>query len=173
MYIINKGNHYASGLHFWPHLGMEQLSYGVIFTRSCLYPQNNVDQKFDLNKLCGYTHGKIHDDSIRFAWVPSLKNNQEIELWLYCYSFGELTINYICNVKIDEPYELSILENRTKIYTDYTLIVSGYEIHTIKSELRVATPIVNWGRFCWPFIGGTEPAQHKTVIMMERLYDLS
>lgn len=167
-YLIKKGNHYASGLHFGVHFGITEQKYKVKFSKECLY---TPDWENDWNKLCGWSYGLHHKNSIRVCWRPS---NQEIK--------GPLTPN--------SPYDIElciyVYENETRSTSYSSIYVPVEEVFTldisyinnyIKAVVNNITPGINikystkpsWGYRLFPYVGGDNVAVQDTRIYLKRL----
>lgn len=160
-YLIKKGNHYASGLHFGVHFGLTEQKYKVRFSKECLY---TPDWENDWNKLCGWSYGLHHKNSIRAVWRPEVIDNQvtgKIELGLYLYENG---IRVICSVT-----------KTVNVEEDFTLALKYYDYEFARlfvNEEGFGISVTfkpSWGYRLYPYIGGDNVAVQDTKIYLERL----
>jgi len=166
-YIIKKGNHYASGLHFGVHFGITEQKYRVRFSKECLYQP--IDWENDYNKLCGWSYGMHHNNSIRVCWRPYVSGVDtllnQIELCIYVYENGIRKVSedtIVVNVEQDYDLSLSYDNNGTvlSVYSDSKLLDRIIDYYNLKPT---------WGYRLYPYIGGQNVASVDTKIELERL----
>ena len=155
-YVIRRGAHFASGLHFRPFLFRTALYFRARFDAGCIYvPQQEPGQ---INKLFGMSWGRHHHCSARIGWRS---DGRRIELLSYVYaapgerlsrSFGFVDpgIWFLCAI---ERYDC-----------DLAVTVRGMGIH----NYVVARPRI-WGYQLYPYFGGTDKAPQRMEIQVEVL----
>lgn len=170
-YLIKKGNHYASGLHFGVHFGITEQKYKVRFSKECLYQP--LDWENDYNKLCGWSYGMHHKNSIRVCWRPlfgSESNNRVI---------SDVAMIELC---------VYVYENGVRKISEKTLVVNAeqyYEFH-LKYDTSINTLLLNFpqlgngismnyntkptcGYRLYPFFGGNLPSSKDMNIKLDKL----
>jgi len=157
---IKKGNHHSG---FYPniHLGLSSISYEVLFTESCLYKFNDIDD-YDVNKLFGISFGLHHKNSARFGWNV---DGSKIKIFAYCYKLGVRYIRDIASLPIDKIHIFQI--NVYKAYyefkiTDFDGNVLGW------TNITKAQGTKKWGYKLFPYFGGNKPAPQDITIKMKK-----
>ena len=166
-YLIKKGNHYASGLHFGVHFGITEQKYKVRFSKECLY---TPDWENDWNKLCGWSYGLHHNNSIRVCWRPAYTQIGDTEAWnrielcIYVYEDGvrktslyTLTVNTEKDLIIDLQYWLKPNKIMLNVVGVQDYIYLNYNTKP------------SWGYRLYPYIGGDNIATQDTRIYLEKL----
>lgn len=169
-YLIKQGNHYASGLHFGVHFGITEQKYRVRFSKECLYTP--LDLENDWNKLCGWSYGMHHKNSIRVCWRPYVKDNKffslfeckEIELCIYVYQDGKRLIsNTTVTVEVDKEYDFRLK------YDVASNMVSIFDLGIIGlCPIRYYTK-PSCGYRLYPYFGGNLPSPQNMNIELTRL----
>jgi hypothetical protein len=155
VFVIKKGNHYASGLHaafFINH----SMSFKAKFDDSAEYYLGNVNQ-YDVNKLygfsdCGSAH---HTNSARFGFVWN-DQTLKLEIHAYAYASGSRNMKFISNVSLNQSYDYKIVANKYS----YDFTVNGKTVNLprgCKSKNAV-------GYKLYPYFGGDEVAPHDMKI---------
>lgn len=166
-YTLAKGNHYASGLHFGVHFGIKEQSYKVRFSKECLYTP--LDWENDYNKLCGWSYGMHHNNSIRVCWRPSTVNTTQIELCLYVYEntvrkISGMTI--LVNVEQDYELDLEIQDAYQNIITQQLFLTVKGSTYGLSMEYKTKP---SWGYRLYPFFGGNGVSPHDMVVQVEKV----
>lgn len=170
VYTIKKGNHYASGLHFGVHFGITEQRYKVKFSKECIYTPDNEN---DWNKLCGWSYGLHHNNSIRVCWRPQVVdgldfNNQEsgrIELCTYVYENGiRKTSVSTMAIEVDKDFEFILKYDISSKSVYFFPVTDVWE----RVGLDYSTK-PSWGYRLFPYIGGDNVAVEDTDIELERL----
>jgi len=162
-YLIKKGNH-SSGLHFGVHFGLTEQKYKVRFSKECIY---TPDWENDWNKLCGWSYGLHHKNSVRVCWRPEVfqptkEITGRIELCIYTYREGTRQVS-IGTLTVD--IEKDFILNLKYIEEQIQLFIEGQSLGLI---FRYdAKP--SWGYRLYPYIGGDNVATQDTRIYLERL----
>jgi len=164
-YLIKKGNHYANVSLFqrlfsvgW---NIHQMSVNFKFAKECWWaPPRNSDDN-DLNKLCGIGYGlSLHQNSVRFAWVPDFTKPGIINI--YGYTYDENTSGhsskFIAPVTVDEVHTGLI----KSINNQYMLMVG---ITTIYMDNVHSDSGLSYRLF--PYFGGNNTAPCDMVVGLE------
>lgn len=165
-YKIKQGNHYCSGIKFFPHFGQKFISRIVEFDYTSEYDHGTVDQ-LDINKLFGISYGYHHNNSARFGWRSLGWDSNKIEILAYCYvdghrirkneadiSLGIVNINQLYEYTIytaDDAYYLSVKQHQT----------------LIKRTKIPHNGVTWWGYHLYPYFGGNLPAPHTIKIYIK------
>ena len=170
IYTIKTGNHSASGLHFGVHFGIKGQSYKVNFSKECLYAP--LDWENDYNKLCGWSYGMHHANSIRIGWRPFMPLGSSIlhytptsiELCIYVYEnhtrrLSEKTLV----VNVERGYTLDL-----KYITETnTVLLNVPELGNSTSMDYVSKPFL--GYRLYPFFGGNIASPKNMTIELHKL----
>lgn len=157
---INEGNHYCNNFfRFRPYSFKARVSYNVIFAPSCEYYLPSPDN-LDLNKLFGMSFGLHHIDSARYGWRYNGKT-KEIDIHSYCYIKGKLTYSFICSLKFNTQYRLTIV----KLEGKYSFIAT-LENDIIKQVNIPRSFSPDYGYELFPYFGGNNVAPHDIKILM-------
>lgn len=160
IYKIKKGNHYS--LHLPKlHLGKTNLKVKFRFLDGCWFPLK-VKDDYAVNKLCGWSYGWHHKNSIRCGWTPN-KEQDKIDLFFYIYSNGERHIHSFCTIDIRTEYSLEI---------DLIINLLSFSIRSDSSPSTILSyyyekPKSKLGYMLFPYIGGNLPAHTDTKISIE------
>ena len=162
IFTIKKGKHYSDNFvykffHFFNFAS--NIFYKVTFNQSCKYELEGED-KYDINKLIGFSRGLHHKESARFGWRYSSKDDC-IELFAYCYVSGNRTYKKICNIELNREAILEIAKNKNYYTFRVFQGISTY-VFTIDSESKFP-----FGYRLWPYFGGNRKAPHDMVIELE------
>jgi hypothetical protein len=161
MFTIYKGFHYCNkSLYKLFNLfnDKKRMSYYVTFNETALYVDDTLD-RFDVNKLFGFSLGMHHKNSYRFGWNCL---DGKIHIYAYAYVNGERIITEICKIKINEEHRFTIFMNNTGKCV-FTVIDSSDNIHQAivmghKHKEKL------FGYKLWPYFGGNKPAPQKIEI---------
>lgn len=169
-YKIKEGNKYANGLHFGVHFGITGQEYRVRFSKECIYTP--FDREHDWNKLCGWSYGMHHENSIRVCWRPLLADGLDfngqvsntIEICVYVYENGKRIVSKkTLGLNMNSSYTLEL-----KHIPDIKIITLNIlEIGNGISLNYKGKP--SWGYRLYPYFGGSNPAPHDMTIELERL----
>ena len=99
IFTIYKGFHFCNkALYKLINLvnDSKRMSYYVTFNETALYVDDTID-KFDVNKLFGFSIGLHHHNSYRFGW-NCLDN--KIHIYAYSYINSERVMSEICVIKV-------------------------------------------------------------------------
>lgn len=169
-YKLKKGNFRSSGLHIGLHIGTTEETYKVKFSKECLYTP--IDWENDWNKLCGWSYGMHHKNSIRVCWRPQMVdgldfNNQltgNIELCIYVYENSvRLISEKTLVVGAEKEYEFTLKHN----IFDNSIVLNFPQLGNGTSMRYTTKP--SWGYRLFPYFGGNNPAPHDMSIELERL----
>jgi hypothetical protein len=138
------------------------MAYFVEFNETDLYVDETVD-RFDVNKLFGFSNGMHHNNSYRFGW-NCLDN--VIHIYAYTYVNKVRVITEIGTVKLNEHYKFIINIKKGKCV--YTVIDSDYNIQ--QNILQVPNKKIR-GYSLWPYFGGNKTAPKEIQFDMEKIDD--
>lgn len=161
-HTIKKGKHDAKELAFGIHTGTRSEVWEVEFNNTNLYEP--LDQEHDWNKLCGWSYGMHHKNSIRAGWRSA---GEKIELCLYLYENGE---RYTSSKTIIIPTDFKATIELHCNNGQASMKVWGYTWPSWEWEVTLpysAKP--TWGYFLFPYFGGNAPAPHEMFINLKRL----
>ena len=161
---IEYGKHFADlRHHIWIprfHNTSKPLKFNVIFNSSCLYDLHG-DDKYDVNKLYGYSEGDHRQNSIRVGWRGI---NGYIEVFAY-YTIDGVDSNDEISLGKFEPEEL-IQFRITKTNSLYHIKVNNY-ITAVKRGSNIKH---GWFSYILkPYFGGNETAGHNMSIKIFEL----
>lgn len=161
IYTIKKGKHYSTHLPSL-HFGIKKMKVSFSFGVSCWYRMIDPDD-YAINKLCGFSLGFHHRDSIRCGWHPSEKLGM-IDLFFYLYNGGKRIEHQFTTVSTFKGYELTILMGRSSV---------SFELHGSGQSAFGSTAFVPPrflpGYQLFPYIGGKKPARVDTFIILDSL----
>lgn len=166
-YVIEKGKH-RSGIFFKPTLNLsKEREFHFIFNGNCNYNYNDANLVNQINKLCGFSFGYHHTNSIRIGWQTNLEDSNKIKLFYYIYNKGIRTEKYICDVGIH-------FLNHIKIVCDYKN--NRFCIHVLKGDgttikidlVKFIFPKIKIGYYLFPYFGGKLPAPHEMEIYLSK-----
>lgn len=166
-FYINKGTHYSLSLgHFNLNWNKQIMTREVSFEPSCRYYFDDVD-KYDINKLFGFSEGFHHRNSARFGWLYN-PNNDKIELHSYCYADGvriPIGSTYICAISILEKVDLTITITGDLYVFTVNCKTSG---HTYAKVATRGKTCKKWGYDMFPYFGGNKTAPHDICITIKK-----
>ena len=157
IFTINGGSHYSNNLLYkiFNFLNFKKkMTSEVIFDQSCKYDLGTADQ-LDINKLTGFSIGYHHRDSARFGWRYL---NDKIELFSYCYISGQRIYKKICDVNLDQPVKLQIVDNDNS-YLFRVFVNNATYISKVDKNRSFGI-----GYKLWPYFGGNCKAPHAINI---------
>lgn len=173
VYLLKKGNHYASGLHFGVHFGIKEQQYKIRFSKECLYIP--LDWENDYNKLCGWSYGMHHTNSIRVCWRPAVSTvlheafPTQIEVCIYVYEAGIRKISEATLLlDVDKDYELDLA-----LHAAYRDVVPQRVYLNVKDSNNglmldyATTP--KWGYRLYPFFGGNGASPQDMNVTVQKL----
>ena len=163
LYTIKKGKHFASGLNFNPHYGLDKLSFSITPHVNCLYTLGNAND-YDINKFFGVTWGLDPlKNSFRIGWNCS-KQNGMIQYYYYFHNKGSRWPG-----TIDDPYKTLICESFPGSLENFTLkfnrrantitLLRGNGLNFTMFPFDF-NGVPNWGVYNHPYFGGDETAPH-------------
>lgn len=162
-YKIKSGKHYSNQWFYKIFnsffFKIKRLSYKVTFNKNCLYTLNNND-KYDINKLFGFSLGYHHIDSARFGWSV---NGNSVDIFCYCYIDGKRTSSFLLSVVPEKEYKFTIFG-----LSDCYVFLATDSDNQVKRKLINKTKSRNkWGYKLWPYFGGNQKAPHDMNIYLE------
>lgn len=164
-YTIKQGKHFSKPRKIKLHFGITTLKKTVIFSTSCFYKFNNVEDA-DINKVFGFTTDIFGRNSVRIGWKihNAINGIKSIRLYGYVHIEGKKTevpdsesyqIGKYFDVNL--PIECTIKIDGVNAY--FSAKQSGYkgEMHTVK----IPFPKKSWfGYYQYPYFGGNMTAPH-------------
>ena len=158
IFKIKKGNHYSNRFLFKIlnlFNGNPRMSNYVIFDDTAIYVDETID-KFDVNKLFGFSIGFHHNNSYRFGWNSF---DGKIHIYAYAYVNKKRIIDEICVIESNKEYVLTI-----NLKSDKCLFSVIDENDNIK-QMVIDSPHKNIiGYKLWPYFGGNKTAPKKISI---------
>jgi hypothetical protein len=158
-YTIKKGRHSCNKFFRFVPFFYDTLSYDVCFTESCLYNIEDND-KYDINKLFGFSRGWHHKNSARFGWNCI---DGKINIYAYCYVDGERKYKEVCSVNILTNYQMSIND-----FGSFYLF-SVYSNRNINEVIIEKNKTTSFGYKLYPYFGGNKKSPQKIKILMKEL----
>ena len=158
IFTLYKGFHFSNQpLHklLWFINKKKRMSYLVTFNESALYVDTTSD-RYDINKLFGFSNGMHHTNSYRFGWNCLY---DKIYLYSYAYVEGVRISNLIGSVDINKQYRCTICVNKNECI--FTLIDTD---NNIEQDIIKITDKKILGYRLWPYFGGNNVAPHKITI---------
>jgi hypothetical protein len=162
-YTILRGWHYAffliERLFGWFY-NKTEFNIKFKFSPECWWDSPRNSDDYDLNKLCGISFGvfAIHKNSVRLAWVPDFKTQNNIKVYGYVYdgTRNDPHISqYICNVNTDITYDAKIVIQDNK----YIISVGDSTI-----EMKNNTKDHKIQKKGYPYFGGNNRAPVRMSI---------
>lgn len=158
IFKIKKGHHYSNGLVYklfnFFHTS-DRMAYVIVFNETNKYIDESID-RFDVNKLIGYSKGYHHQDSYRFGW-NCIEN--KIHIYAYSYIDGIRVIDEICEVETDKYYTFLIRTKNGKVI--YTVTDSEYNMKQVVQKITTKKVL---GYNLWPYFGGNKTAPKNISI---------
>ena len=160
-HTIKKGKHDASEWAFGIHRGTRSEVWEVEFNNSNLYEP--LDHEHDWNKLCGWSYGRHHNNSIRAGWRSA---GEQIELCLYLYEDGQRrTSEKTILVPVRSKLTLELEYSNSRVM----MTVAGFG-HLWEATISMPyTAKPTWGYYLFPYFGGNAPAPNDMFINLKRL----
>lgn len=160
IYTIKKNRHY-SGLHFNLNYNKKIMQREVVFSNNCKYIFDDVD-RFDINKLFGFSEGLHHKNSARFGWLYN-PHNDMMELHAYVYADGvrDLKDTFICAVNFSVSLNL-LIEAKEDHYL-FTVIAGSFR-NTYTKKMARGKATKKYGYDLYPYFGGNKKAPHEMDI---------
>lgn len=158
VFSIKKGSHYSNNILYKICSFFntnEKVSYMVTFDDSGLYIDDTLD-KYDVNKLFGFSNGWHHKNSYRFGW-NSLYG--KIHVYGYSYINGKRFSQEFAVIRPNEEYRMTIRVKNGKCI--YTITDSEFKINQI--VVNVPSKSI-YGYMLWPYFGGNKTAPQKIKI---------
>ena len=158
IFSIKKGRHYSDGF-LYKIINLfhdsDNMTHFVTFNETAIYTDETLD-KFDVNKLFGFSIGLHHRNSYRFGW-----NSYDGKIHIYAYSYinGKRTIDEICVVEQDLEYKLMIRIKNGKVI--FSVIDNEYNI---KQAVQFSSNKRLLGYCLWPYFGGNKTASKNINI---------
>ena len=165
---IKKGSHYSNR---WLHKALNFLSISdrlemrVTITDSMLYG-DHTDDKYDVNKLFGFSRGNHKKNSYRVGWNCVDGN---ISLYAYCHIEGVMKFAKLCdNVRVNDVYDIVINLYPSYVHFNATQVIG--DIILFKAHMSVAKPQNKWsiGYNLFPYFGGDKTAPKDVCVNLEK-----
>jgi hypothetical protein len=158
IFIIQEGNHSASGVHASVHVA-KSLNFSAKFNNTAEYYLGNVNQ-YDINKLYGFSdcYSAHHTNSARFGWVWN-DQTLRLEIHAYVYSSSLRSSKFIDTVKLNQKYQYQISVNKSQ----YEFRLNG-KLVTLP---RGCSSTFATGYKLYPYFGGDEVAPHQIQITVD------
>ncbi len=165
IYTIKKNNHY-SGIHFCINLDKKVMQRYVMFSENCKYVFDDID-RFDINKLFGFSEGLHHKNSARFGWLYN-PNTDKFEIHAYVYADGQLNLTntYICSVFSGSVTNLLI--NVVDDHYEFGVITGGVNKNVYRKKVPRGKSTTKLGYNLYPYFGGNKTAPHEMDIQITK-----
>ena len=158
VFVIRAGNHYADQRQM-ESLQSNSLFFKARFDSTAIYDFESAYWQDSKNKLLGFSdcNSLHHVNSARYAWQW---NNNQLEIYAYCYVQGVRNEAFLGTVAIGETATY-LLEINPHAYV-FTFKDKRLEIER-KSDCNVGVY-----QMLWPYFGGQIPAPHDVRIYLKR-----
>lgn len=161
-FTIKRGKHYSNNfiykiINFFNF--KNSIKRKIYFDETSLYEDDTID-KFDVNKLVGFSMGFHHINSYRFGWNCL---NNKIYLYAYAYVDGVRVIKDMCNIELNTEHTLTIKVNGSKVV--FMVFVNGKILSRVTLDKPKNKMI---GYNLWPYFGGNKLAPHDIVISIKK-----
>lgn len=161
-YTIEKGHH-RSGVFFSLRLMDVNTDYDFSFDENCWFELKEEDD-YDINKLCGFSYGLHHNDSIRLGWRPSAEKSK-IDLFTYYYNNGKRDFKFLCTIHTDRIHNATIeLLNDSFLVSVRDSLGKNVGVGSVPFEF----PKLKLGYFLFPYFGGNKTAPNDMNIWLRR-----
>jgi len=159
-YLIKKGKHFASGLHFGFHCNKKVYDRTISFSKECWWktPRNNDD--YDINKLCGFSYGFHQKNSLRIGWIPDFKNKNQIILFAYWHNnSSQHFFKYLTSIPTETQFDVEIVCGKKKAY---------FKINKKITSIAFKKPSFTLGYYLYPYFGGNNTAPNNMTIKITK-----
>lgn len=157
IYTIRELSHYAFHLpRLYVGAKKTMLCKFRIFTQ-CWYEKRG---NYDINKLCGWSFGNHHKNSIRVGWRPA-DIPWNIDLFFYYYQEGKCGWDYFTTIKCNSLHVLNISLNEAEESVDF-LIAGG-----VRTKIHAKIKQKKYGYYLFPYFGGTRTAPKEMYIELK------
>jgi hypothetical protein len=159
-YTIKKGRHYSCHRPKL-HRG-DSMRIKFRFMDGCWFPLDVRDDSA-INKLCGWSMGYHHRNSIRCGWTPNNKAG-DIDLFFYLYNGGVRIERFFAKVELGLEYELDMALDGDIV----SFCLRDFGLSTINS-VYFKKPKCRLSYVLFPYVGGRLPARMDTKIAISGL----
>src|ERR1700741_1895419 len=168
-WTIKKGWH-TSLSNLWqriiPKWNDTPVMYYFKISKENWYPFIEPDD-LDINKLCGFSFGKHHKNSVRVGWTPDFTNSNRFTLHFYLYNGGIRKMAKFVDIQADTDYSVKISFIKQLGYVTFTLFNSdGYEI--ARGSEKFIVPENRPGYYLWFYFGGNKVAPKKMICWLRK-----
>lgn len=169
-YTLKKGAHYSTPSELRFHFGIKDgamtYKFRFMFTDECIYPVVSGDD-LDINKMAGFSLGLHHHNSVRFGWLPSVKEPGKIDLFRYYYNQGKRIPDYtpIATIGTGEWFDGELAVTRILDKALFEVRKDGTTITS--SSVPYKVPRFTWGYYLKPFFGGDNACPKDMSIYLD------
>lgn len=161
IFKIKKGHHYSDGFLYkifnFFHKS-DRIRKIVNFNENSKYIDETLD-KFDVNKLFGFSNGYHHKNSYRFGWNCL---DGKIHIYAYSYINSIRQIDEICSINTNQEYKFIIKVNKNKVI--FSVINDKFILTQIVQTME-KLPKNNIIKYTlWPYFGGNKIAPKNILI---------
>ena len=164
-WVIRKGWH-TSLSNIWmrllPKTGARSITYNFMFEKDSWFPAKDPDD-FDINKLCGFSFGYHHKNSVRVGWTPMFSTPGNFTLYFYIYNNGERIYKTFANVKPGTEYDLTIYFDDDKVFFE---MKSEKSPDITSTSEKFVLPGFRLGYYLWPYFGGNKTAPKRISMFL-------
>jgi len=164
---ICKGWHFSLS-NFWmrfiPRIGTCPVTYKFKFPKEDWFPYSDPDD-LDISKLCGFSYGLHHNNSVRIGWTPDFKKEDQFILYFYLYNNGVRITREFSKINSDIDYSLTISFDAFEFVTFDMSNDAG--IMPVKASEKFILPACKIGYSLWWYFGGNKTAPKKMVIWLK------
>lgn len=162
IFKIKKNKHYSNKfiyklINFFHDTN--KMTFYCEFDDSALYNDTSED-RFDVNKLFGFSLGLHHVNSYRFGWNVL---DGKIHIYAYSYINSKRVIDEICVIENNKKYKFIInIKNGKAIFT---IVDDNYNL---KQVIQLAPSKKIFGYHLWPYFGGNKTAPNDIFIKFNK-----
>ena len=164
-WVIRKGWHFSLSnilMRFIPRMGTKSVTYNFMFEKDSWFQAKDPDD-FDINKLCGFSFGYHHKNSVRVGWTPMFSTPGNFTLYFYIYNNGERISKTFTNVRPGTEYDLTISFDDDKVSF---AIKSEKSPDVTSASEKFILPWFRLGYYLWPYFGGNKTAPKKIAMYL-------
>jgi len=137
------------------------MDYYVKFNKDCIYVDTSND-RFDVNKLFGFSIGYHHTNSHRFGWNVL---DGKINIYSYSYVNKKRVIKQLCIIEPEKRYKFSIIVKGSNTF--FNILDDDYILSQVVVPMGFEKKV--WGYKLWPYFGGNKVSPQTIHITLNHL----